>query len=157
MDPRVYLDKHRPGAVKVLRIADFIPGGAKTEEIDLGGATIKLKEGRSRLKLDQISPSQWITANARIMGQLRSSGSLGPEEVTDYLADVVLYDNDYRECQAVYQFRWGSDSPHLATVHLRECNTPAGKFDSMSTGNVRVGNSRLVKKVCWQFNAGQCQ
>ena len=176
MDPRVYLDKHRPGensgAVKVLRIADFIPGGAKTEEIDLGGATIKLKEGRSRLKLDQISPSQWITANARIMGQLRSSGSLGPEEVTDYLAytakigelasrytwtSVVLYDNDYRECQAMYQFRWGSDSPHLATVHLRERNTPAGKLDSMSTGNVRVGNSRLVKKVCWQFNAGQCQ
>ena len=57
----------------------------------------------------------------------------------------------------MYQFRWGSDSPHLATVHLLECNTPAGKFDSMSTGNVRVGNSRLVKKVCWQFNAGQCQ
>ena len=73
MDPRVYLDKHRPGensgAVKILRIVDFIPGGAKTVEIDLVGATIKLKEGRSRLKLDQITPSQWITANARIVEQ----------------------------------------------------------------------------------------
>ena len=73
MDPRVYLDKHRPGensgAVKILRIVDFIPDGAKTVEIDLGGATIKLKEGRSRLKLDQITPSQWITANARIVEQ----------------------------------------------------------------------------------------
>ena len=34
------------------------------------------------------------------------------------LSTVLLYDREYRSAQANYNFPWGSDVPHLVSVHL---------------------------------------
>ena len=35
------------------------------------------------------------------------------------LISVLLYDREYRKLQSVHSFRWGTDVPHLQSVHLQ--------------------------------------
>ena len=74
------------------------------------------------------------------MARLIETGRLSGQGTLDYLAytakvgematrytwsSVLGYDHQYRASQAAYGFRWGCDSQHLATIALRERQTPS--------------------------------
>jgi len=76
--------------------------------------------------MENISPAQWISANARIMAALLSQGKLLYHQIPNYLAytakigdlalryswqSVLLYDSEYRYRQTQHQFDWDKDSP----------------------------------------------
>lgn len=177
LDPQVYL-LPRSGETKPLLIPDFVPQTwtNEGEEIDLGGAKLKLPHTLKKPKLSDVSPSMWISANARIMAKLHASQSLSEQGLRDYMAytakvgelasrftwlSVLQYDNEYRLQQASMRFRWGSDSQHLATVMLRErpsstYNNKGGKGDQPGAkggGKPRGPSGRFI---CLEYNKSQC-
>ena len=66
------------------------------------------------------------------------------------LSTVLLYDREYRSAQANYNFPWGSDVPHLVSVHLvpRNDRIPGGgkseKKDSFQSKQAS-GSARYQK------------
>ena len=97
------------------------------------GQSIIVKTGAKKLKLENINPAQWISANARIMAELLKQGKLQQHQIPLYLSytpkigdlalryarqSVLAYDNEYRYLQANMQFLWGLDAPHLGTWDL---------------------------------------
>ena len=145
LDPQIYLKQGERGT-KPLLIPDFVPhviSDCKPEEIELGGwATLRLpSQSTPRPKLDSISPYLWIVANARIMATLQAKGALDGTGLLDYMSytakfgelacrytwsSVLHYANEYRTLQAAVGFTWGSDSPHLSRVALKERQQQSG-------------------------------
>ena len=133
LDPQVYLVNKN--VCKYRRIVDFVPSIPcdDVEEYDMGQFVMKLKNN-SKPKRDAVSPALWIAANARILGEIvKETNSINT--VMDYLSytakigdygtryswtSTFVYDDEYRKSQAQYGFRWGSDTPHVAQVFLRE-------------------------------------
>lgn len=175
LDPTVYLQK-RDG--KPLRIVDYcsIQGGTSNdEEVNLSDSvTVKIK---GKLKLDNVSPAQWIAANSRICSELINKGKLEQNAIHDYLAytakigelalrytwqSVLLYDHQYRELQDAYGYRWGVDCPHLGTVCLRDRVPPKTSARSGvrgangSSSTLSTPLTQREKPVCRQFNKGSC-
>jgi hypothetical protein len=98
-----------------------------------GGMELYMKAPK-RVQLENVTPLQWTGASIRILCELTRTGELKSENVFQYLAymakvtqlaehhmwrSVLYYDRAYRQAQAQNGFPWGSDSPHLATVHLK--------------------------------------
>ncbi|PFX23981.1 hypothetical protein AWC38_SpisGene11448 [Stylophora pistillata] len=133
-NPQVFLGTHhqaqskKEGETKPLLIPDFISTAtydrSVEDEQEIGGsagARIVLRAPRSKPKLENISLSMWVAANARIMHKLSNPGELsGPSQIADYLSytvkvaelleshtltSVVIYDNEYRKLQHQYRFR----------------------------------------------------
>ena len=123
-NPQVFLgtqhQAQKKGETKPLLIPDFIStttyDGSVEDEQEIGGsadARIVLRAPRSKPKLENISLSMWVAANARIMHKLSNTGKLsGQSQIADYLsytvkvaelleshtlASVVIYDNEYRK------------------------------------------------------------
>ena len=128
----------------------------------------------SKPKLDTISLSMWVTPNARIMHKLSNTGKLsGPSQIANYLsytvkvaellkphtlASVVVYDNEYRQLQHQYGFRWGSNSQHPLTRFLvkRRTSVLFNQTLARPSGNSRSNSGRqprFVKQICRQFNS----
>jgi hypothetical protein len=137
LNPLSYLlPRQRP---KYLDITDFVQtmGKEVTQEEILGesqGGKIVYKSGARNIKLDQVSPMQWSAVNMRIAVELIRTEALKQSALFDYMAytvkvseladtymwvSILQYDRAYRQLQAQHGFRWGSDSPHLDTLHLR--------------------------------------
>ena len=138
LDPQAYLRKgnttnnYRP-------IVNYIPRAANCEEEEVeiaAGVSIKLKSS-AKTKLENVTPAQWTVANARILAELLDdTPASDTKRVTlDYLShtakmgelatrytwsSVILLDDEYRRQQAAYGFRWGSDTPHMSMLVLRE-------------------------------------
>ena len=186
-NPQVFLGtQHQPqskkeGETKPLLIPDFIStatyNGSVEDEQEIGGsadARIVLRAPRSKPKLENISLSMWVAANARIMHKLSNTGKLsGPSQIADYLsytvkvaelleshtlASVVVYDNEYRKLQHQYGFRWGSDSQHLHTRFLvkrralSQFNQTLARPSADSCSNYGR-QPQAVKPICRQFNS----
>ena len=153
-DPRLYLRGDIRGEVVCLRIVDFVPNIAHEEstEEEIGhgenGTTIFVRKTKKKLTPQEVSPAQWITANARIQFELMSSGTLNDEDVTDYLGytakigqyatlytwqSVMAFDAAYRQSQAALGFRWGSESQHLVNLHLKRRQLPGPTSPSGKT------------------------
>lgn len=185
ISPEVYLRKDTSQATpqagtasSCLKIVDYIPGAARVQEMQLAdGITLAFKHNRP--KLESVSPSQWIVANSKIMSHLLESGSISSTQVMDYVAytakigelacryswmSVMLFDNEYRELQAIHKFRWGADIPHLSTVCLRERsvtnvqNSKSGKAKSARTPSKSYVRKIAPsgKEICWKYNSGNC-
>jgi hypothetical protein len=172
LNPEVYLRaRPRDGMDNYLKIVDYIPvvGTATAEEIDLGEVTLKLKQ--SKIKLESVSPSQWIVANSRIMAKLIDIGVLYGQGIIDYISytckigelacryswvSVLLYDNEYRERQCLHKFRWGSDSQHLATVCLRERNPVKNSVKNVTKISSTQKKYYNGTEICFQYNSGRC-
>jgi len=174
LDPTAFLNTRRPGE-PALRIVDFINtcNWQQEQEVELGGG-VAIRLPRQKPRLDSVSPAQWIAANARIMATMLETGRLSASGTMDYLAytakvgemaaryswtSVLLYDDQYRQNQAAYNFRWGSDSQHLALVALRERTTddrgkrpPPPRTKHPQAGVV----GRSGKQICQQWNRGRC-
>jgi hypothetical protein len=168
---------NRENSNKHLDITDFVSRGMVSQEEDViaqgGGAKIVIKSGPSKPKLDSVTPTQWVAANARIMAELLSTGALPLADVYQYLAytckvgdlaerfewrSVLLYDREYRTIQANYKFPWATDTPHLGTVLLKEKPPPA-KLANPRTNNFRPGRKVggiTNKEPCRLYNRGQC-
>jgi hypothetical protein len=181
LEPTAFLCTKR--GEKPLRIIDFInlQEVREDEEVELGGGLSIRLPRQTKPKLENVTPAQFIAANARIMATLIESGRLADTEVLDYLAytakvgematrytwgSVLLYDDHYRHSQVAYGFRWGCDSQHLAVIALRERtqdsripNSRPGTTNHR-TSTTRTHPPRLAapsgKQVCQQWNRGNC-
>ena len=138
LDPTIHLaPKKNTG--KCLEVIDFV-SVTVSDEIeqlvsDMGGSTLVLKSGPKKPKLESLSVWQWVVGSLRIHDQLVRSGLLPGEDSRNYLAYVIKlmelntrfdwvsimsFDKEYRALQSQYNFKWGTDIPHLSTVNLRE-------------------------------------
>ena len=87
LDPQAWLRVNRPTGEKAHLIPDFLPTTECVEEVALSaGSSVCFKTGQ-RTKLTQVAPSQWISANARIMATLVKDGRLSTSaQQLDYLS-----------------------------------------------------------------------
>ena len=182
-NPQVFLGnaQQKKGGEKPLLIPDLVStlynDSTCEEEHDLGGpfgAKIVFRAARlSKLKLENISLSMWVAANARIMHELVQKGKLTETcQISDYLsytvriaepleshtlASVVLYDNEYRKLQNTYGFRWGSDSQLLHTrllIKRRVVHQPNNSSQTKLTAtNSRSTTNSQPQSICRQFNS----
>lgn len=139
--PEVYLRTSISGDKgKHLDISEYVTrSGLKAEEEEVvagsGSTRIVIKSGQSKVKLETVTPTQWVGANARIMAELVATGMLKDRGILQYLAytckigdladrydwrSVLLFDREYRVAQATHGFLWGTDVPHLLSVSLKE-------------------------------------
>lgn len=170
-DPTVHLipqNSTTQKGEKPLLIVDFasdLGAPCETREQILSeqdGQSIVVKSSARKIKLDQISPAQWISANARILAELLRTGKLQQDKVLNYLGytakvgdlalryswlSVLYYDHEYRHLQAQYQFEWGRDAPHLATTRLRE--RQSGNNHSAKPMSKKV-------PICRNYNSKGC-
>lgn len=130
---------------KPLLIVDFINNIVPQDEEETlgnqGNAKIVVTYGPKKPKLEFVSIPQWVVANTRIFYTLLSERKLVTHlEIQAYLAytvkvmeliakyewkSILLYDNEFRKLQAIYNFPWSFDSTHLHTVMLQ----PIFKFN----------------------------
>lgn len=171
LDPQVYLSTKRPQGEKAHIIVDFLPATENVEEVALiPGTSLYLKTG-TKTKLREVSPAQWMSANARIMARLLDEGRLNGTGIKDYLSytakvgelacrftwtSVLVYDNEYRQQQAAASFRWGSDSQHLSTTLLKEKPVTVATKTSRHTDNRDKKKGPGGKDICLQYNNGKC-
>ena len=142
LNPQVYLRKSTSATGKYRRIVDFAPrkDGYNTDddEVEFGGGLYYRTPEASRLRLDNLTPAQWVAANSNILWDIIDKE--GPNIdvqmlVGDYMSyttkigematrytwrSIFRYDDEYRFKQFLYGYRWGSDSAHLATITLEE-------------------------------------
>jgi len=128
---------------RVLRIVDFIDKLVPTTDertISEVGLTKLLFYGPKKPKLDSVSLAQWVISNTRIFHTVVQLGKLPPSaDVQHYLAytvkimklssrftwaSVLRYDDEFRHLQAIYNYPWSYDSPHLHTVILEPLSSP---------------------------------
>jgi hypothetical protein len=173
LEPQVYLRKSVK--VKYRPITDYITKlNTVEDEVPLAdGVTVRISSSRKKPPLELVTPAQWVAANALILADIIETEPCGMTTVLDYLAytakvgelanrftwqSVILYDDQYREKQARYGFRWGSDSPHIATVILEERRKTPTNRGSGTDGKRRQQAS--VKKEgdrpCVYYNEGRC-
>ena len=148
-DPHVYLNRLTKGPTgnsktlgmsKPMLIPDFVDYGAghyDEQEIASSSSTsVFVRSLKGKPKLESVTVSNWIAANAKIMDQLIVSGQLKSQsDISDYLAytvkieelveaftwpSVIQYDNEYRKRQFQYGNRWGSDSQHLHSRFFKQ-------------------------------------
>lgn len=181
-DPQVYLRGGCQKDVIIHEIVDYIhlvpPIGEEQVVSDNGTAQFVLRSAAKKPKLHSVSVEEWALANTRIMDILsRSAADKGV--LRDYMAytmkvcelykcyertTVLQYDREYRHLQARYGFRWGTDTPHLHTLHLRLKSTlPAGAGAAVGSAH-RIGGQHGQGQrqrrpadgqspVCFQYNS----
>jgi hypothetical protein len=177
LNPHVYLDvpsdDATPQGNKYRAIVDFIPKNVRSsdEEVEIAkGVVLKMKANFNKVRLDQVTPAQWVAANSRIMADIiqKECGTDIKTFVLDYLAytakigelatkftwsSVMRYDDEYRTRQSCFGFPWGSDSPHMLTVNLdRRVNQ--GQPLSNPAGATKSQKSRETP-YCINFNNGK--
>lgn len=170
MDPQVYLksDPTKCKSKTYKKIIDFLPRHGQDEEYSLvEGVTIKVGNGSKR-KLDQVTPTQWIAANSKILAEFIEEG-MDTNGTLDYLSyttkigelgsrftwvSVVNFDDEYRRNQSQMGYRWGSDSQHLSTVLLREReHKNNGNKTNYSATNRKESNAET--QYCGYYNFGR--
>ena len=162
---------------KYRAIVDYIPTMARRsseeEEVREIAPGLKFSTG-SRVKLDTVTPAQWVAANACICADTLKKASVTEvrQVALDYQAytakigelackytwrSVILFDDEYRDKQNQFQFRWGSDSPHLH-AHLtprqkqedKERSRPAKAHGANRDHNHRDPTRPMPP--CWNWN-----
>ena len=146
-DPQVHLKSLASGNQdQFLDITDHVfPGNnLQTERVvsESGDFQFVYKSGPQKPKIENISLSQWSTANLAILHKLVEGGVLPIEQVFDYLShttriyrlisshdmvSVFLYDREYRRLQHVHKFRWGTAVNHISEEFLRLRSKPASQ------------------------------
>ncbi|MES9970253.1 MAG: hypothetical protein ABW092_09480, partial [Candidatus Thiodiazotropha sp.] len=179
-DPQIYLSAAASGksAPTHYDITDFVATNSE-EEIFVGGngtQQVVLKSGPKKPKLENVTLAQWSVANLAILYKLLGDNKLHAGNILDYLSyttkfcqlvqkfslvSVLMYDREYRKLQSSHDFRWGTDVPHLHTVHLQpkalqgtpapnsaRANHISAKYQSHNTPMTLDG-----KVICKLFNS----
>ena len=137
-DPQIFLESAASGksAPTYYDITDFVSNQVEEEAVvgGNGAQQVVLKSGPRKPKLENVTLAQWSVANLAILYKLVSESKLHAGNILDYLSyttkvcqlvqrytliSVLLYDREYRQLQARQEFRWGTDVPHLHTMHLQ--------------------------------------
>ncbi len=180
LNPLIYLADNKSS--DYLDIIDFLPTLCYDSEEQIissrDGSEIILKTGPKKPRLENISQMQWMAANSRILAKLLLDGKLGLEGVAQYLSynvkisslaqryiwqTVLMYDREYRRAQATYNFAWGSDVPHLVSVHLvprQEKVKPSQSYKQVTHNAQSSGQHQMYRKpyTCNAFNTeGKCK
>ena len=183
-DPQIYLQAAASGksSLSYHDVTDFVAGNVE-EEIIVGGngsQQVILKSGPKKPKLESVTLAQWSVANLAILYRLLGEGKLEASNILDYLSyttkicqlvqkfnlvSVLMYDREYRKLQATHHFRWGTDIPHLHSVHLQarpvKYGQPGGKgYNSSGNSQVRSHQGPMTtegKIICKLYNSkGGC-
>ena len=180
LDPQAYI---QGGCVpkKYLDIIDYInmipPMADEQVVCEDGGVAMVLKSGAKRPPLDSVSVEEWALANTRIMNELMKDSDVFC--LSDYMAytiktcqlfkqfdrsSVLQFDREYRYLQSVYKFRWGTDTPHLHTTHLRPKTIAGNNARQFPSTQNRAFKHRQSSEVCRLYNtskgchfAGNCK
>ena len=130
---------------KALRIVDFVDNIVPKDEertlADGGNTKLVVSYGPKKPRLEQITMSQWVVSNTRILYNLLASKKINSQaDVQNYLAytikimelsnqyqctSILKYDDEFRLLQAAYNYPWSFDSNHLHTVILEPIYKPA--------------------------------
>ena len=180
-DPQIYLQAAASGksSPSYYDVTEFVTGNIE-EEIVVGGNGSQqdiLKSGPKKPKLESVTLAQWFVANLAILYRLLGEGKLEVPNILDYLSyttkicqlvqkfnlvSVLVYDREYRKLQATHGFRWGTDIPHLHSVHLqarpvRQFGQQEGKGYTGSGNNPARSHHGPVtsegKIICKLFNS----
>ena len=157
--------------IKCLEITDFVRSNvAKSERVLLkdGEEEIVVRGGRQRVRLESVTPAQWMGASLPIMTELLFKSDLAPAHTGSYLyymekisdlayrytwGSVLAYDQEFRRWQAQTRVQWATDNIHLAEVYLEARPKPTKHGRDQRTRN---GNNPSERPVCRLFNAGKC-
>ena len=166
-DPRLYLRGDLKGQNDdSLKIVDFISSREEVIEEELAqgadGTSFLVRKSKKKIQAHDVTPAEWITANARIQHTLMSTGQLQGDSMIDYMGytakigqyatlytwtSVMTFDAAYRQLQAAFSCRWGSESQHLVNIYLKRRQTtsssPSDQRQQRSTG--RTSQSTSVK------------
>lgn len=157
-DPPIYLAAAASGKSNptFYDITEFVTGNME-EEIVVGGngaQQVVLKSVPKKPKIESVTLAQWSVANLAILYHLLKNGKLDVTNILDYLSYttkicklvqrfnlvlVLLYDRDYRKLQSEHTFRWGTNVPHLQSVHL-QARLP--KQATSLNGKANIGGSQ---------------
>ncbi len=166
---------------KYLDITEFVQAGmTESEEAVMGGGggtQIVFKSGPQKPRLENVTPMQWSAANMRIAFELVRSGQLQLSGLFEYIAytikvselaqtylwqSVLQYDRAYRQLQVEHGFKWGSDTPHLATVHLKPRSAASGSLTASNRRPDRPSRTAQTptqtqqSQVCRLYQRNQC-
>ena len=155
LNPRYLLKLRRES--KALQIPDFVyclDDGEREEVIsrDPGSnSTFVLRTNSSkREKLENVMPSQWASANNRILAELIDKQEItSQDEIMSYLEyscrvldysqiyaweSVLQFDAQFRRAQALTGCSWASEPNHSIIMHLRVKNPPQQKNPKKDKG-----------------------
>ena len=178
MDPRAFLhSSFSSGAQsKHKRIVDFVPDAARMGTVDEDdgiqvGPGLKLVQTGKKRGLETVTISQWMAANASILAELVQDPSV-PDKVNfmlDYQGytakigvlaathtwkSVIQWDEEYRQKQHQYNFRWGSESAHLNLIRLVPREQQQQKKKEPEQKKAGKGPSKGQPSICFNWNKG---
>ena len=178
MDPRAFLhSSFSSGAQsKHKRIVDFVPDAARMGTVDEDdgiqvGPGLKLVQTGKKRGLETVTISQWMAANASILAELVQDPSV-PDKVNfmlDYQGytakigvlaathtwkSVIQWDDEYRQKQHQYNFRWGSESAHLNLIRLVPREQQQQKKKEPEQKKAGKGPSKGQPSICFNWNKG---
>lgn len=171
LDPKVYLQGAYNSNKKHLDIVDYInlipPMVDEHCVCEDGGLSMLVRTGPKRPSLDTVTVEEWCLANTRIMNELMTSTQDNSGIITDYMSytvkvcqlfskfdktSVLQYDREYRYLQTLYNFRWGTDTPHLHTTCLRPKYLAPFSSQRSSGAQSRPGKPGQSSEVCRLYN-----
>ena len=162
----------KPG--KALYINDFVSKADVStvdEETELfagDGQKLVLKSSTAKKpKAHEVTLSQWISGNARIMAKLIEEGELDREQILQYLhytekfgdmaqkytiSSLMLFDERFRKDQAEKGTSWAEDNYHATLFHLEKRPVSNASKQGKKGGTQRNAEPGARKKVCLDFN-----
>ena len=123
--------------IDFVAFANATHGDEETELLsDNNGTSIVMKNSRRKSKIQEVTLSQWVPANARIMSKLIADGTFyDPRDLLDNLEytsrvgdlvqthtvpSVMLFDNKFWQDKAAAGSRWSECNCHACLFHLEK-------------------------------------
>lgn len=140
---------------------------------DQGDTQFVYRNAPKKPQLHTVTVEDWCLANTRIMDTMMNTHTLTGSTLRDYMChtmkicelfkhyqrpSVLQYDREYRHLQARHGFRWGTDCPHLHTLHLRlktSAVTTEYNQRQQRRGHTGAGTTSTDDRVCYQYNSRQ--
>ncbi len=138
------------------------------ETVDLGGSgQLVVRKGRTKLRPEEVSISQWISANSRILSKLVREGQLDAQGLHEYLeytacigdylqthttSSVMIFDHTHRKNKVEQRKRWSDIDFHSMFYYLE-------KKDSVRKAKASYKQGVQGKDtICLNFqNPGGCR
>ena len=124
-----------------------------------------MKNSRRKPKIQEVTLSQWVSANARIMSKLIADGTLSDtRDFLDYLeytsrvgdlvqthrvSSVMLFDNKFQQDQAAAGSRWSEYNWHACLFHLEK---RASGTSAKRRAGTRKTRDKSGKFICLDYN-----
>ena len=164
------------GPNKCYSVIDFVSfanathGDEETELLsDNNGTSIIMKNSRRNPKIQEVTLSQWVSANTRIMSKLIADGTLsdtrdlldyleytsrvGDLEQTHTVPSVMLFDNKFRQDQAAEGSRWSEYNWHACLFHLeKRASGNSAKQPAKRRASTRTTTDKSGNFICLDYN-----